>query len=302
MARLQRSIYPTDELYNLLSVIHRYGYIRTSYLYELLDGGLYGLRKQITNRKKQGFISTPKQQFLGFNSHYCFHILQNTERGKEMLYNMNEVRNRELPDTATRIPIFEPAKESREFAHSMMVSDTIASIEIGIKKAEGYSFINWCEIIARATADNPLSIPYEFTYDNQHKKGEIIGDGLFGIKRPDNKASFFILEAERMSPKEPKSLSRSSTLRKLLAYNDIITKQTYKQTGATNLRVLFVFPTQRRAEEACKMAERVIGETNRFLFTSIPTHFQFMKAPPPFPDLIEEKWLRPGKESVTLIQ
>ena len=57
-------------------------------------------------------------------------------------------------------------------------------------------------------------------------KGKLVPDGLFGIRYPNGQVSFFALESENFNPIEPKDLNRASTLKKLLAYHDIINKKT----------------------------------------------------------------------------
>lgn len=182
-----------------------------------------------------------------------------------------------------------------------MICDTLASIEIGLKDT-GCEFIPWTEIVSKVDHDDPMRLEFSTTYEGKRVSGKIVPDGLFGIRYPNGLVSFFALEAENFSPIEPKSLERSSTLKKLLAYTDIIKNKTFKQLGIPNLRVLFVYPTAIRSGHAHELAVKLFTESNMFMFNDIPVQEMLFKAPPPFPDLVTSKWLRAGLEPKELYE
>jgi len=291
--------YPTKKLFDLLSTVYSFRYLRSHFLYELVDSPLLGVREQITRRKKQGLIEEPKKHTRSYLSFFDHRILGITPKGVEYMRRMDAAGI--AGEQVTKVPELDPDYEARDFPHTMMVCDTLASINIGFKALPDYRFIPWTEIVARSDNQHPLRWPYQVTHKGQSKEATMIGDGLFGFQRPNGKATFYVVEAERMSPKNPNTLSRSSTKLKILAYNNIISNKGYLMSGAKNMKVLFVFPTDARAKAAAELAEELVGPSNRFRFTAIPTQFEQVKEPTPFPHIVTDPLYRAGMESIPLI-
>lgn len=260
----------------------------------MLECGKKGILHQLKYRQEQGYIFRPKEQRRGYNNLWCPNIHAITKKGEQVLIDHDR-----HPLKVTRL--FRPKGDApvKNFAHAMMICDSLASIEIGVKKS-GCEFIPWTEIVDRVEAKDPQRFEFETRYQGSRVAGKLVPDGLFGIRYPNGQASFFVLEAENFNPVEPKDLKRASTLKKLLAYNDIIKNKKYKQLGIPNLRVLFVFPTKARTQHAVELAERLYGSTNMFLFHDIPAQELMFKAPPPFPELLTSDWKRAGLDSVPL--
>lgn len=284
----------TPELLDLLELLSRYKYLRTSFIRDLLDCGEQGIIRQLQRRREQGYITKPTEQLRGYNNLWSPRIHALTPKGEQVLidYDRHPLRVTQLD----RKPTYWPA---RNFAHSMMICDTLASIEIGLK-GTGCRLIPWTEIVERATVDEPMRLPFTFTHDGKHVSSKLVPDGIFGIQYPDGTASFFALETEHGQPLTRSHFGSGSTMKKLLAYKAISDNKTYKQIGINNLRVLVVAPTQQRSANMAKLATELFGSTNLFLFHDIPVQEIIFKAPPPFPDLVSSKWLRAGMDSIPL--
>lgn len=189
----------------------------------------------------------------------------------------------------------------------MMVCDTLANIEIGVKMSD-CTFITWREILARAKTDKPLNLPFSFSYRlsngsivNRHDQ-RLIPDGLFGIRYPNGKAAFYLLETEHGNPIIPsEDLKRASFFKKYLGYKDMRKQGTFeKQLGIKAVRVLFVVPTKAKAQTMIKFVEKDMGESTQFLFADVPVQEDIMGAPPPFPELFTGEWLRAGLRPTTI--
>lgn len=283
----------TTELLDLLELLFRYKYLRSSFLQALLASESRALNYRLKLRREQGYIFQPREQFRGYNNLWCPRIYSLTKAGEQVLHTHGR-----FPATLTRLHRHSKDAPVKNFAHAMMICDALASIEIGLKeKAE---LIPWTAIIERTTVPEPLKLPFETVYQGKSLRGVLVPDGLFGIRYPDQTVSFFALEAENFNPVEPKDLKRASTLKKLLGYHDIITRKRYDQLGISNLRVLFVFPTKARATHARELAERLYGRSNAFLFHDIPVQELLPVAPPPFPELVTANWMRAGMADTSL--
>lgn len=284
----------TPELLDLLELLARYKYLRTSFIRGLLDCGEKGIIHQLKLRRDQGYVMKPSEQLRGYNNLWSPRIHSITKKGEQLLidHDRHPLRVTQLD----RKPTYWPAKN---FAHSMMICDTLASIEIGLK-GTGCRLIPWTEIVERATVEEPMRLPFAFTYQGKHVSSKLVPDGLFGIQYPDGTASFFALETEHGQPLTRSHFGSGSTMKKLLAYKAISDSKAFKQMGVNNLRVLVVAPTEQRSSNMAQLATELFGSTNLFLFHDIPVQEIIFKAPPPFPDLVSSGWKRAGMEAIPL--
>ncbi len=236
----------------------------------------------------------PTEQLRGYNNLWSPRIHSITKKGEQLLidHDRHPLRVTQLD----RKPSYWPA---RNFAHSMMICDTLASIEIGLK-GTGCRLIPWTEILERATVEEPMRLPFAFTHEGKHVSSKLVPDGLFGIQYPDGTASFFALETEHGQPLTRSHFGSGSTKKKLLAYKAISDSKAFKQMGVNNLRVLVVAPTEQRSANMAQLATELFGSTNLFLFHHIPVQEILFKAPPPFPDLITSQWKRAGLDATQL--
>ncbi|MFG6542646.1 replication-relaxation family protein [Sulfitobacter sp. M22298] len=284
----------TSEMLETLELLARYKYLRSSFIEQLLGVDKRAMNYRLQLRREQGYVYKPKEQRRGYNSLHSPRIHAITKKGEQVLidHDRHPLRVTQLD----RKPSYWPA---RNFTHSMMICDVLASIEIGLK-GTGCRLIPWTEIIERATVDDPVRLPFSFTYEGRNVTGKLVPDGLFGIQYPDGKASFFALETEHGQPLTRSHFNSGSTKKKLLAYKAIIDAKTYQQTGAPNLRVLFVAPTRVRSENMAALAVDLFNTTTNFLFHDVPVQEILLDAPPPFPNLVTSHWMRAGYDAIPL--
>lgn len=295
----------TPEMLDLLELLARYKYLRTSFIREMLDCGGRGIIYQLQRRRRQGYIHQPKEQKRGYNNLWCPRIHSITKEGLRLLHEHGRD-----PYKVTRLDPHQGDVPARNFAHSMMICDVMASIEIGLK-GTGAKLIPFGEIMARLDpASDPMRLEFNSSFRGEAVRGKLVPDGLFGIRYPDGEASFFALETERTNlvgidalidpEKLKKAVHRTSGLKKIIAYEDITEKKTYKQLGIPNMRVLFITPNKTKAKNYCEMAKAVCGSNTLFLFHDVPVQEEILKAPPPFPSLLTADWQRAGMEPTQL--
>lgn len=296
-SRAAHIITPNDQ--DILRLLARYRYLRASFIDQLLPGrSSQGLSRSLRRLFDHGYIDKPREQHRGYNSLYCPDIYELDDKGTEALH--------DEPLEVTRLYRQKIDAPIKNFAHSMMICDAMASIEIGLLGSK-HTIITWQEIVARANHKKPMKLPCELSHTfpdgrRETNKTFLVPDGLFGIRHPDNKVSFFVLECEHYNPIEPTNLKRASFLKKVLGYRDIQRSGVYKsQLVIPNMRVLVAAPTKTRMNNMIELAKRITQQSNLFLFTHIPVQEELLKAPLPFPSLISTPWERVGHESVTLI-
>lgn len=284
----------TSHAKDVLRLLARYRYLRASFIGQLLPNrSKDGLSRTLRRLFDHAYIDKPTEQRRGYNDLYCSDIYEIDKKGIEYL--------KDEPFEITRLYRHKTDAPIKNFAHSMMICDAMASIEIGLQSSP-HELITWQEIIARTDHPKPMKLPchLKHTFPNGQTETNdtfIIPDGLFGIRMPDGQSSFFALEAEHFNPIEPTNLSRASFLKKLIGYRDISRSGVYKkQLNIPNLRVLIVAPSEARMKHMIELTERIAGSSNLFLFTHVPVQEELLKAPPPFPELVLSHWHRAGIE------
>lgn len=289
----------------VLRLLGRYRYLRKDFLHQLL-GDRGGNEQWLTRRLRDlfdaGYVNRPPEQWRAMNARYSQAVYELDKRGEDLL------RERGLyPREVSRLVRKARSGAIRQYPHSMMICDTLASIEIGTQGTDA-EIVTWSEILERhGTIDkhNPFKLPCEISYrypstGKLHRaKTTLVPDAVFGIRRGE-KVSFFALEAERGNGIWRSNLEQPSFLKKILGYRDIIRQKTYeKALGIPNLRVLVVTGSEARINSMIELAAEITGGSNLFLFHDIPTHDH--TAPKPFPHLSTAEWKRAGREDTTLL-
>lgn len=296
-SRAAHIITPNDR--DILHLLARYRYLRASFIHQLLPNrSSQGLSRSLRRLFDHGYIDKPREQHRGYNSLYCPDIYALDEKGEGVLL--------DEPKEITRLYRQKIDAPLRNFAHSMMICDCLASIEIGLL-GSGHKLITWQEIVARTTHKRPMKLPCKLAYTfpdgrKETNKTFLVPDGLFGIRHLDGKVSFFALECEHYNPIEPTNLKRASLLKKILGYRDIQRSSVYKtQLAIPNLRILVAAPTETRMQHMIELTKKITPKSNLFLFTYIPVQEELLKAPQPFPSLVANPWPRVGHEPIALI-
>ena len=160
----------------------------------------------------------------------------------------------------------------RQFAHQLMICDTLASIELGIRQEPSLRFISWQDILAKApertrSLENPFAIPVAITHTfpgGVTRRAEIkaVPDAVFGLEyaRSGEKLyRFFALEADRNTvPVKRASLQQTSYLRKVLAYRQIVVQNIHTtHLGVPNLFVLTVTTNDRHMGNLMSLVKKL---------------------------------------------
>lgn len=283
----------TEKRLDVLLLLARYRYLRSSFIFPLLpQHGRRGLQTRLTELHRAGYIEKPKAQLANGNNLYCHDIYALTEKGERELAYRGHV-----PERVTQLFKAKGGKQPQNFDHAMMICDTLASIEI---ETLG-NLIPWTEVVERAQQDEPLSLPASIRYQGETNDRAIRPDGFLGLRRGDGKVAFFAVECENASPARRHTIKENSFLRKALAYREIAKTGVYKEKlGIPNLRVLVTSPTQAKTKAQQKLVEEVIGPSNLFLFRTIPSQRITYKPTKPLP-LVSEPWERAGMEPIKLL-
>lgn len=289
----------------ILKLLSRYRYLRKDFICEFVGRSPKKVAERLRILYDNNVVERPPQQWQAHNARYSNIIYELAEEGESVL------KEHDLyPQNVSRLTKNGRQGRIRQFSHSMMICDTLASIELGCIK-EGLNFISWEEILVRNGTlgkTNPFRLPSDISYhfkdtgSTHYFRGSFTPDGIFGIQYPNGNVSFFALEAERGNGIRRTNLDQTSFLKKVLQYQYIVSQKLYKEIlGVPNLRVLVVTTNETRVDNMLEVVNEVYPNgSNIFLLHDIPTQDYDLKAPNPFPELISSDWKRANRENIKL--
>lgn len=275
----------------ILEYLVRYRYLRSTFIRELL-----GVCKQTGNNRlhllwTNHYIDKPEGQGNGYNSLNDAHIYEITKKGREYL-------DETLPE-ATNFHREKTDMPPAQFRHMMMVCDMLASIEIGMQ-GSGCSFITQAEILSKTTVKDPLRLPATISFNGKpfHTYGK--PDAVFGIRYENGKSRLFLVEAEHKGAVSRTTASLSSTMKKVLVYQNVKQTGAIKQLKKHGFTVLFGVPTKARIKHSQELVVRELGKSDLFLFAYVPTHERLYQSPKPRPELFTGTWERGGMDPISI--
>ncbi len=287
----------------IFKLLQRYRYLRSTFLYAFVGG-----KNETRFKERLGalfhdgrYINRPKEQWQFAGARYAPAVYELDRAGEAVLAQLGVPSQRVVSTSG-----------HSQFAHSLMIAETLASIELGARAAGNVRFIGADEILANAPETgqkgrNPLALPVSITHTFPRDRTEsavfdLIPDALFGLAYSElggtKSYRFFALEAERENRVAASSLKQTSFLKKVLAYRDIAARETYRaQFGVPNLLVLVVTGSQARIETMKKVVMDVTAGkgSSLFLFRPLPALADPFKAAAPATDLFGGAWQRAGQ-------
>jgi hypothetical protein len=180
----------------------------------------------------------------------------------------------------------------------LMVCDTMASIELGVRNDPNVRLVTYREILERAPkrtreADNPFAVPIQF----MGYSTSIVPDGMFGLEYT-NGFRFFVIEAENKNRVDSVNLKQNSFKKKFLQYKATgASKAFQKHYGMPdNMTILqlVVVPSERRIKTMSDLITKLAGGSTKFLFKS--TRILGASAPEPNDDMYTTPWYRVNHE------
>jgi len=278
------------EIFRLLG---RYRYLRSTYIHAFVGGASETrFKERLGDLFHEGYIDRPERQW-NFAEGRHSPAVHEIGRGAEQAlcqagFAVGEARTF-LADTA-----------HRQFRHSLLICEILASLELGVRVTPGLRFIAWPEILERApettrASRTPFRVP-------MRSGGYLVPDGLFGLEYGGIKKTyrFFALEADRGTMPVCRTDGRqTSILGKLASYRETLALGIPKaHWGLPNLLVLTVTTSAARMGEIMQRLEGQAGSSPAFLFKAMGEH----ALRTPWPELLSEPWQRVGAVSLRIDQ
>ena len=253
----------------ILKLLNRYRYLRRTFIHALLSTPLDQgrLRHRIYALSAAKYLREPEQQKRSANYRYTPRIYELAPRGKEVLQEAD-------------IPLIEWNGSANEFWHQLMISDLVASIEIGCMW-RGLPFKTRWDVLGR--------MPFHLS----SSRGVVRPDELFSVGD-----THFVLEADRGTETNIKRWSE-----KIDKYSDVLQSRAYQtQWGLQSLVILNTFISTTKAENVRTYISDFLGKKSRSLcFRGMKILGSHDVAPQPILSILDDPWHRAGHEPLTIL-
>jgi hypothetical protein len=254
---------PRDiEIFRLLM---KYRYLRSTYIHAFVGGASETrFKERLGDLFHEGYIDRPDQQWAFANA-----------RHNPAVYDIGTGGRRALQEVGCDLSgryTFLADGAHRQFLHSLLICEILASFELAVRTTQDLRFIGWPEILGKAPdvaqrSNAPFRLPVP-------SGGTLVPDGLFGLEYSADgarKYRFFALEADRGTmPVQRSRPGQTSFLGKIAAYREIIKQQAHRaHWGIPNLLVLTVTTSEARMQAMMAGLGNDVGSNASFLFKAI---------------------------------
>jgi hypothetical protein len=277
---------------DIFRALARYRYLSSTYIYAFVGGASETrFKERLGDLFHEGYLDRPERQWELAD---CRHrpVIHELGAGARRILGEWEI----VEEAATWFAV----SPHRQFPHSLMVCELLASIEFGIRDRPDLRFIAWPEILAKApAATRGSAMPFRLPMGAP--SGGVVPDGLFGIEYATSGKKvyrFFALEADRRTmPVARSNTGQTSYLKKIAAYRENIARLVHKtHWGLPNLLVLTVTTSESRAADIMQRIEGEPGGSPAFLFKAM-NQSEFRTSAN---QLLFNPWQRPGLPSLRI--
>jgi hypothetical protein len=297
---------------DIFRLLQRYRYLSADEIHAFVGGNKtrFVERLNALYREPNCYLGRPGQQRNYFNANYRSLIYELDHRGERVLQEYGHY------DPLEAVAWLSRGRENHiTFAHSVMICQALASIELGVRANAGLRFVPWREIHSRmpeATRKSklshclPASISHRMNGVAHQSFKALMPDAVFGIEKEGVGARYFALECDRdHEPLYRSNLSQTSYLRKLLQYQHVVKNRTYKtHWGLPNLLVLNLTTNEFHKKKIIELV-RELTEGNGatyLLFKSTPALGDIAPVAKPTGHLLADPWQRAGHDDFHLTQ
>ncbi len=138
-----RRIELSDRDMEIFKLLARYRYLRSTYIHAFVGGASETrFKERLGDLYHEGYLDRPAQQWE-FADARCRPVVHELGSGGARV--LHDVRD---GTEQARTPLTTSAH--RQFRHSLMICEALASMELGVRLGDSLRFIPWPEILARA--------------------------------------------------------------------------------------------------------------------------------------------------------
>jgi DNA-binding Lrp family transcriptional regulator len=250
----------TERDRQIIRLVHRHRFLRSSQIVALLGGSPQQLLRRLKSLYHHGYLERPRCQIDSYYRSGSRHIIYGL--GNKSLAFLKQELNVDFREVSWGE---KNRSVSRMFLeHALLVSDVMVAIELACRKRDGIRLLNEDQLALHSEQQ-----PFQWRVKRQDGiKLGVIPDRVFALEYPDQNDQtqrvYFFLEADRGTmPVVRSELTQTSFYRKLLAYEATWTQKIHQRhLGIHRFRVLTVTTSAARVKsllEACSQLKRGHG-------------------------------------------
>ena len=285
---------PRDLL--IFRLLARYRYLPSNFLHAFVGGNPIRFKQRLGELFHEGYLGRPYRQWQAMNARY-----------RPAVYELDDKARAELMEAD--IPGRYRVGAGGSFAHELIVCIITASLELAARDISDLNFVTWEELAMTAPASvrlspTPSTVPVSIRHHDRRHEFNLKPDGRpFALRHASTAGPTRILyfpgiEVDRHTePLSAFDLERSSILRKVLGYREMVATEAYKsRLGFTNMLVPIVTVNPQHMHN---MIDLVLQLTNGkgasyLLFKTVPDFVSLEKTLAPDDRLLREPWQRAG--------
>jgi hypothetical protein len=300
---------------DIFRLLQRYRYLPADYIHAFVGGNKTRFQERLNKlyREPNCYLDRPGQQRQTFDANYRSLIYENDNKAQRALQDFGYF------DPEEAVAWLSQGRERHvTFAHSVMICEALASIELGLKDHPELRLVPWREIHAKMPEKTrnsklshclPVRIEHTIGGKAHHSDKALMPDAVFGIEWTGKGTRYFALECDRdHEPLLRSNLEQTSYLRKILQYQAAIEGRVYKtHWGLPNLMALHVTNSDYHMNKIKELVGELYREHPRGMPTyqllkTMPSLGDFAKPEPPTGRLFKEGWQRVGHPDFVLNQ
>ena len=264
----------------IFELLERYRYLRSTFIHAFVGGASETRFKERLGDlyHEGGYLNRPEQQWETAHSRYLPAAYENSDRAREVL-----AAHGKLAEPCPHMP-YGASGAGRQFVHSLMICEALASIELQTIGRPDVRFVPWPEILAKAPEKTRrsvlplrLSVPCPSLSQRDTRipsRGQVIPDAVFGLEYLVGASTyyrFFALEVDRGTmPIIRTGVGQSAFLAKLSIYEDLLAAGGHRShLGIPNLLVLTVTASESRKRHIMSALSKRSGDSAPFLFSAV---------------------------------
>jgi len=270
----------------IFKLLRQYRYLRSTYIHPFVGGAsATRFKERLGDLFHEGYLDRPAEQWQFADARCRPAVYENGKGSAQALRACGII----LDGSST----FLGDSGHRQFLHSLMICEVLASIDLGVRANPNLRLIAWPEILERApevTRSSPT--PYRAAVPSG---GYLVPDGLFGLEYVQGATKayrFFALEADRGTmPIVRSNPNQTSLMGKIAAYRQIIAQRVHKtHWGVPNLLVLTITASEARMGGMIERLKGQAEESPAFLFKAMDASSLVT----PVPGVLLAPWARAG--------
>ena len=258
----------TERDINILAHLDRHRLLRSSDISELVAGSQQQVLRRLQLLFHHGYVDRPRSQIEYFHrggSRPLVYAL--TPRGNVLLRECRPMRTRPRFPKRNLSPLF--------LQHAVQKSEIMVALELACRRNADIAFIPSNSLVTHSRGKRS---PFEWRVkvDSETELG-VIPDDVFaldysGADAGKRRALFFVESDRSTMPIERRDLSKTSFLRKLIAYEATWLKKIHQtQFACDRFRVLTITTSVERVKHLVEACSRLKHGKGLFLFVDLAT-------------------------------